>query len=619
MRHHAAVAATLLAAACSPSAAPHTTAPSPHTSTAPALTSALADIYANRYSAAARTLVTMIATTAQRGDAAATYALLLNYAGRQDAAATEATLATAAAPRSGYAAAILCRVRDWSGDIEGAVAAGRRAVQLAPGDPLPHLLLAEALADSGRLTDSQAQIDAARPLIAARPTAFLRAELLREQGNLAGDRGDDAGRLGSFRAAQAQQPGWLYRTSELVDALSAADQMDEARQTLAAAVAGAPADAVVLATLGSEAISVDDSALATGVWRRAAALAPSDGEILVGAGAVEVAAAHDDNAAIDDFQAALRADPGNVRAAAYLLGLARFVRHDPASGQAQVDEAVAAAGGRPGQRAGAPVKPEDALAADQQRALQAVNQARASAALPPVTLDSRLSTSALSHSYYWLFNNLSPTVAGLGIHQETPGLAGYSGGFPWTRATAFGYPNQHIGEDIDHRGDPVKAVDEWVNSVFHRFAILRPDLKVVGYGEAAAGPILMEDLEFGFTTVPSRTPVLYPGDGQRGVPAIFVDNELPDPVPQGQPRTTGSPVTVTFDADAIVRVSSFTLQDAGGASLECYAGTPSGSTENSAWLLPHAALAPNATYTAHIVATVDGQAFDRSWTFSTGS
>jgi len=266
-----------------------------------------------------------------------------------------------------------------------------------------------------------------------------------------------------------------------------------------------------------------------------------------------------------------------------------------------------------------PADPTAQQAADAARALDDVNRARAAAGLPPVKLDSHLNSSALSHSYFWLFNNLSDTVSGLGIHQETPGLAGFSGRWPWDRAAAFGYPNQRIGEDIDHRGDPVKAVDDWVNSVFHRFAIVRPDLQVVGYGEAAAGPILMEDLEFGFAASSSLGPVLYPGDGQAQVPAIFVDNELPDPVPSGQPRTTGSPVTVTFGQDDRVSVSSFTLSDASGHTLPAYSDVPDEADENSAWLLPHAALQPNTAYTAHIVARVNGQAFDRTWSFTTAA
>ena len=57
--------------------------------------------------------------------------------------------------------------------------------------------------------------------------------------------------------------------------------------------------------------------------------------------------------------------------------------------------------------------------------------------------------------------------------------------------------------------------------MFHRFSILRPDLRVIGYGEAEVGSVAMEDMEFGFAIATPAAPVLYPGAGQTQVPAII--------------------------------------------------------------------------------------------------
>jgi hypothetical protein len=233
-----------------------------------------------------------------------------------------------------------------------------------------------------------------------------------------------------------------------------------------------------------------------------------------------------------------------------------------------------------------------------------------------VHLDPRLSASALSHSFYWLFNYFSPSVNGLGIHREARGDPGFTAVYPWTRAAVFGYPNPRIGEDITHSGAPDSAVAEWVNSVFHRFAIMRPDLRVIGYGEANLGSVYMEDMEFGFAVAGPAAPVLYPAAGQLHVPATFVDNELPDPVPPGKPRTTGYPVTVTFSEAENVSMHAFTLTSPGGAVLAAYVLSPAGSTENSASLLPVAPLVAGAVYTARISATVNGAAYTRTWTFT---
>jgi tetratricopeptide (TPR) repeat protein len=581
------------------------------------LNAAAADMYANRYTRAEREYESALAASPRDTTALASFALFLNYAGDQARARVEAQLAVQADQDSGLARAVECRVDDWSARFADAVTAGREATRLSPREALAHLFLAEALADTGRLTESASEISAAGVLVREHASPFLRAELLREQGNLAGDRGDDAGRRASFGAASAQQPGWLYRTAEVVDAMVGAGDTEAAVRLLEGAAGRAPDDPLVLRTLGQEALSTGDASLALDVWSRAAALAPRDPDILDGLGAVTVAAKADVNGAVAAFESALRADPRDLEAAGYLLALARYVQHDPAAGTREIAQAVAGAGPARGAAAVAPPDPDAAQAADAERALGDVNAARGAAGLPPVHLDGRLSASARSHSYYWLFNNLSSTVSGLGIHMETPGLRGYSGQTPGARALAFGYPNARVGEDIDHRGGPVAAVDEWVNSVFHRFPIVRPDLVAVGYGEARAGPLLIEDLEFSFALPQAAQPVVYPGAGQPRVPAFFVDNELPDPVPVGKPRATGSPVTVTFGAGVSVRVTSFSLSDSGGRTLAAYSAVPSESDENSAWLLPVQPLDPGSVYTARITAVVDGRPFARAWSFTT--
>jgi len=110
--------------------------------------------------------------------------------------------------------------------------------------------------------------------------------------------------------------------------------------------------------------------------------------------------------------------------------------------------------------------------------------------------------------------------------------------------------------------------------------------------------------------------VAYPASNQDNVPAMFVDNELPDPVPAGGPRVTGYPVTVTFDRYSSVRLESFTLSGPGGRVGAVFLLPPGDETENSASLLPAAPLTAGATYTAHVVAVVDGATYDHTWSFT---
>jgi len=290
---------------------------------------------------------------------------------------------------------------------------------------------------------------------------------------------------------------------------------------------------------------------------------------------------------------------------------------DEARGRAMIAAAVAGADDLRPTRVRASPDPDVVLRAHARRALAQVNAVRAQAGLPAVRLDDRLDAVAAAHSFYWLFNQARPAQKGLGIHTETPGTPGYSGATVYERGTAFGWHDGPMGEDITHRGGPEAAVADWVDSVYHRFPILRPDLRVIGYADAAMAGLPIEDMEFGFApSGVNARPVVFPADRQADVPASFDDNELPDPVPSGGPRVTGYPITVTFDRYASVRVSSFTLTGPSGPVGYVFTIPPSDESENSASLLPGVPLQAGATYTAHIVATVDGSNYDRTWSFT---
>ena len=616
----------LFCAACSPATSPGSR---PSASAGPSAEPASAvqadigraenEMYANADVAAEGDYLRLLTAAPKSAAAAAAYALFLNYRGEGSLAQAEATTAVALDPHSGIAAAVLCRVHDWAGDVTDAVTAGRSAIALDPNEPLTHLYLSEALADASDIAGSHAQITAAEQLITASSAVYLRAELLRETANLDSDSGKPPDQIAALQQSLALQPGWLYRTEELAHAQNAAGQADAAHQTLDTAAQSLPADAGALEDLGAEAMEDSDGAVALAAWQKAATLAPTDATVLDMQGEVQVAVNRDTDAAVQAFEHALTVNPDDLDAAAYLTGLARFVQGQPGLAAREITAALQPDAAAHARRHLAVPDTDAASAAAAAQALAVVNTTRAQAGLPAVQLEPHLTDSATSHALYWLFNNATASVAGLGIHQETPGLPGFSGTGPGQRAVAWGYSTERTAEDITHRGMPTAGVNDWVNSVFHRFPILRPDLVAIGYGQAEVGSINIQDMEFGYAAPGSATPVPYPAAGQTKVPDVFVDNELPDPVPSGHARTTGYPVTVTFAAGDSVALSSFTLSGPDGAALDGYLLAPSSSTENSASLLPAAPLHPGTTYTAHIVATVDGQRYDQTWSFTTAS
>jgi len=583
------------------------------------LAAAQQDMFDNRYTAADGDYARLLAAAPNVADVHAGFALFLNYRNDFGDALRQARRGVVLDRRSGAAAAVLCRVQDWSGDITHAVVSGRSAVRLAAENPLAHLFYAEALADSGDYAGSKDQIGSANALIARHPTRFLSAEAQREVANLDGDLGQRSAQIAALQAALRIQPHWLYRTAEVVDAELGANQKAAAHQALDSAVAETPDDIETLQMLGNDAVFVGDASAAVSLWARALRLAPGDATLLDMNGLLAVAAKNDVDAAVREFERALTVDPQDLHAAAFLVALGRYVQKEPEAGYREIKSALSADVGARSLRRPPPPQPDAAGTVAAAQALARVNHARAAAGLAAVHLDAHLTASADSHAFYWLFNNLAPSVSDLGIHLETPGLPGYSGQFPWARAAAYGYADPRIGEDITHRGGAVAAVDDWVNSVFHRFALLRPDLTAVGYSQAQVGSLLIEDMEFGFAVAAPAVPVAYPAGGARDVPAIFVDNELPDPVPAGKPRTTGYPVTMTFSQAATVSVASFALTGPDGKPVVAYVLSPSPSSENSAALLPASPLQANAAYTARIAATVDGRSFTRTWTFTTAS
>ncbi|HEX6492818.1 MAG TPA: CAP domain-containing protein, partial [Candidatus Dormibacteraeota bacterium] len=618
-RLSALLAVAALLSACSSSAAPsRTPAPAPSADTGAALAAADALFFGNHYDDAQRAYARLVARAPGDGLAHAAYALFLNYRMDFTGALAEARAAVAAAPRSGRAQAVLCRVQDWSMHVEDAVKAGARAVSMAPDDPLAHLFDSEALADHGDTAASQHEIDAAAAVLGPSSTDYERAELQREKANLARDTGDLAGELAADIAARNAQAGWVDRSAELAGAYIDNNQLDGAHTVLESALALAPADAQLLATLGSVALQQPDFPTAEQAYSRLLAITPRDPGALEAAAEVAMALHRDSQGARALLLRALAADPTDVAAVDYILRLARDLDGDEATARAEILDTVATVEGADGPHP-RPVTvpdPDAQRAAHALAALAEVNRARSAAGLPAVTLDPRLTQSAASHCFYWLANNALPAVVDLGIHLETPGTPGFTGVRAGDRANTAGWHDGPIVEDITHRGGAVPAVADWVDSVYHRFPIIRPELRSIGYADCSIGPLPMEDMEFGLSGSSPRgaPPVLVPGDGQTGVPTTFLDNELPDPLPKGTPRNAGFPITATFPVAASVRLTGFSLRDPSGAEVAAYTLSPGSEDENSASLLAHGPLKAATQYTVHLTALVDGRPYDRTWT-----
>jgi len=610
--------------ACSPLAqpGPSTTTPKPTAGVAVTLETARDAFFGNRYSEAEDRYRAFLAAHPRSAAGHADFALFLNYRHHFPEALGEATQAVSLDPSNGLARAVDTRVHDWSatpgdaGELKDARDRGAEATRVAPTSALAHVFYAETLADVGDGAASKREIDAASRLAS---TEYERAEVERELANLSASLGDPPGQLQHLKAAQTLQPNWIERIREVAQYYFAHGPHSLAVSTFRSAVALAPDDAELRISLGSLAISGPDFdiALASESFDAANRLRPHDSDIESVMAMTHFTLHHEVADAENLLRQAVADAPRSLTTAELLEGFLRYIKKDTA-GADQIR-----VGTMPSEpldpRARFPTTVSAARKARQQVALDTLNGYRKKAGLSMVALDDRVTLGAASHDYWWLFNLSLPEAKGLGIHREVAGTPGFTGVQMVDRARHFGYPGGTMTEDITHAGDPASAIAQWVDSVFHRFPLMVPQLTVVGFADAFGAGLPIETLDMGYSSDPGsrRQTVAYPADGQDEVPIDFVDNELPDPIPPGEPKVSGYPVTLNFNIYALATVGTAEVRDAAGARVDSYFIPPSRGELNVVTLLPKAPLKRGATYKVHVTGAIDGVAFTKDWSFTT--
>jgi tetratricopeptide (TPR) repeat protein len=618
----AACAGVLLLSACTIGPVPQVvrravgSTPSPG---GPGLSAAQAAFFGNRYDEAEKLYRAFLVANPNSSEGHARFALFLNYNHQFVEATAEAELATRLDPRGAVAAAILTRVKDWSAkgqaDLKQAARLGAEAVKLGPGIALTHTFYAEALADIGQTDDAKRELDAATSL--ATQDAYDRAEVERERANLARGLSDKDGELTHLKAAQSLQPDWVERTRELSEFYFGSGQLDLGTEMLRKAVALAPTDPNMRVNLGDLALVREDIPTADEAFAAADKYKPHTG-LIEAMYAVTQFDLHRDAAAAEQRLRQAHADaPNDYSIADLLQGFLRYIKGDGAGADAVTLGGEAADPPRPNARTAPSLA--DMRRKQQELALATVNQYRAKAHLSAVRLDDRISEGATAHGFWWLFNLNLPAVKGLGIHHEVSGTPGYTGYNMRERASHFGYPPSSMAEDITHRGAADAAVMDWIDSVYHRFPIMRADLSAIGFGMAIAGVMPMETMDMGYRDDFSdpRLTVAYPADAQTDVPVAFFGNELPDPVPKGGKYPVGYPVTLNFSPVSRVLINDYSVKDAAGNRVEIYYLPVDAAEGNVLTLLPQKPLNHKAPYKVHVAGTINGVVFARDWSFTT--
>ena len=572
-------------------------------------------MFENKYSASTSQLQDLIRAHPQDAKDHATYALVLNYQTKQKPALDEALKAQKLAPNDGFVLTVLTRVEDWNNDLPSAARDGAAAIKAAPSSALARAFFGEALADVGRYDEAKAQLAKGADL-AKKGSAYDRGEVERNWSNFYRDQKDYPQALNHLKLAAGAQPKWVERLLELARFSIARQDLNAATDFLKRAATLSPDDAGLREQLGDVALFAQDYSVAKAAYEAALKLQPRSALDLKVLGDIAVALDKDRTTAAKDERAAIAAEPTDQEAGAYLVAVLRYLAKDETAALQAAKQSVA-----PGGSSTAPATTFvdlDKAAADREAiALDTVNRYRRLAGLTPVTSSGVIRQAALAHAFYTLFNGALPSIRDLGIHKEEASGQGYTGDNVLSRAQHFGYPQRSMAEVITHRGEPAGAVTDWIDSVYHRFPLLRADLVELGYGDAYLGPMSVQVMDMSYREKATGRIIVYPAANQVGVPIAFNGNEIPDPAPNAS-YPIGYPVTATFDRNASVTVGGFHLRDPSGTDLPGVTLLPNQpDMENSFAYMANVPLKPGTTYTADLTYTLNGKAGHTVWKFTT--
>jgi uncharacterized protein YkwD len=251
------------------------------------------------------------------------------------------------------------------------------------------------------------------------------------------------------------------------------------------------------------------------------------------------------------------------------------------------------------------------------------NMRRQQLGLQAVVRNAALDDAAQRHSEYQALN-------GDITHEQEVGRRGFTGVKVGDRLSAADYKftqsGYAYGEVISKTSDPsgVRAAEDLIAAIYHRFVIFEPMFKEVGVGAAGlAGGAIYFTTNFAANGLDvglgKGNFVTYPKDGQQSVPRVFnSDNEVPDPVP-GR-NAVGYPISLHADIESAVGVQSFTLRPQNGVdvAVQLLSSAVDQYTRSSvAAIVPLDVLTAGTTYEARFIGSIDGFAVDRTWTFTT--
>jgi hypothetical protein len=254
--------------------------------------------------------------------------------------------------------------------------------------------------------------------------------------------------------------------------------------------------------------------------------------------------------------------------------------------------------------------------------VNAINAVRALVGVPCTTLIPTLDTSAQKHCDYYATNLSAPMQCNskLSPHMEVAGCPGFTGVDPGLREVAAGYRGNGWSEVMAFYGVPARAVQTWIDSVWHRIPLLSPWYRDMGYGGTTT-PAKCDTIDFAPGAMsPSTVTAVYPYNGQTSVPTSF-DGRYegpPPPLPATGSWPSGYPVILYLRGGTVqshqISVDG-TTTPIGHVWIDL---TPNNGGDGFI-LYTDAPLTPNTTYRVQIAAMQRTTPLTFDWKFTTGA
>ena len=252
---------------------------------------------------------------------------------------------------------------------------------------------------------------------------------------------------------------------------------------------------------------------------------------------------------------------------------------------------------------GDPQPPDSAAMIDE------TNRMRSEANLPSLVGDARLAAAAHNHAVYMQLNQYLD-------HNEDSGKPGFTGGEPWERCVAVGFPFQ-CGEIANYAGDfgSRMSVQVWIATAFHRDMLTSPGVGPIGGGFVTPGG-------WSVMNAPSDSrhylgdAIGYPRGTYTG--PLWYSGEIPDPAASCADGSISAPygtaISLNLPDNGLKWPDSITLRDGVGTTVRgCLLREDHGSS--AAVFQPDDPLKPWTTYS--VTASWTGRRDDLTWTFAT--